>query len=320
MADTVDAVIKVKRGLESARRSIVFASGELLYTTDTKRLFVGDGGLGGNPTSSKVFFTSAAVSTLNYPISGDFYVNTGAGNKMYVLTGSDYTSLSSYVLLTDIGTTQQTTSVVQSNSGSWINTYGNIAYSSLTANSANWQSVYSTVFAYSGFWSVSGGGGGGGTDYSAVAVVVRSTSANWNQVYTSNITFSSTWDQAYSTLVANSGIWNTNSGSFAPTQYITNSVVWNTSSNWSNAYSTVLANSGNWTPASTVVENSSGNWNQVYAQVVAASSNWGSPFTGGVPLTGGTVQTYTDPLTANGTFLVFTINGKSQGIPLWDTP
>ena len=44
MADQVDAVIKVKRGLESLRRTVLAANGELLYSTDVKRLFVGDGG------------------------------------------------------------------------------------------------------------------------------------------------------------------------------------------------------------------------------------------------------------------------------------
>ena len=44
MADKVDAVIKVKRGSEAQRKTVTFKDGELAYSNDIKRLFVGDGG------------------------------------------------------------------------------------------------------------------------------------------------------------------------------------------------------------------------------------------------------------------------------------
>lgn len=41
--DTQFGKVKIKRGLESARTSIIPDVGELIYTTDEKRIFIGDG-------------------------------------------------------------------------------------------------------------------------------------------------------------------------------------------------------------------------------------------------------------------------------------
>ena len=43
MPERVDAVIKVKRGPEDQRKLVTFDDGELAYSTDVKRLFIGDG-------------------------------------------------------------------------------------------------------------------------------------------------------------------------------------------------------------------------------------------------------------------------------------
>jgi hypothetical protein len=45
--------LRLRRGLNTDRTTITPEEGELLYTTDTKRLFIGDGTtLGGNPVNS----------------------------------------------------------------------------------------------------------------------------------------------------------------------------------------------------------------------------------------------------------------------------
>jgi len=47
--------ILVKRGLDSARTSFVPAEGEIVYSTDTKKIYVGDGSTnGGNPVASGI--------------------------------------------------------------------------------------------------------------------------------------------------------------------------------------------------------------------------------------------------------------------------
>lgn len=62
-------ILKIKRGLESARSGITPAEGEFLYTTDEKKLYIGDGTTaGGNlvtsgasSVSDNVFAMEAAV-------------------------------------------------------------------------------------------------------------------------------------------------------------------------------------------------------------------------------------------------------------------
>lgn len=198
MADHVDAVIKVKRGLEELRRGVIFADGELAYSTDIKRLFVGDGGFGGNPTSSKTHFGSA---TPTYAISGDFYVDTTTNiNKLYVLTASDYGSVSAYALISDNTPAWDAYNLVQANSAFWGAAGGESgaqAYVTVLANSAYWQATYSTVKANSAVWS----SGSITADQYVVNSVVKSSSANWNTTYTTVSLNSASWNNAFSSAV-----------------------------------------------------------------------------------------------------------------------
>lgn len=88
------------RGTEAQRTQIVLDEGELGYTTDTKRLFVGDGGsLGGNPTSNKVSTkVTDYISLSDTPaIVGDIVV---ADKVAYQLRYSSWDKLSSWELFT----------------------------------------------------------------------------------------------------------------------------------------------------------------------------------------------------------------------------
>lgn len=198
MSDHVDAVIKVKRGLESQRRGVVFADGELAYSTDVKRLFVGDGGLGGNPASSKTYFGN---TTPTYAISGDFYVDTTTNiSKLYVLTAADYFSVSSYALIADNTPAWDVYNLVQANSGSWGaagGAAGAQAYTTVVAYSSFWQATYSTVKANSAVWS----SGSITADQYVVNSVVKSSSANWNSTYSTVKASSADWANPFSTAV-----------------------------------------------------------------------------------------------------------------------
>ena len=198
MADHVDAVIKVKRGLESQRKSAIFADGELAYSTDVKRLFVGDGGHGGNPTSSKTFI---GLTTPTYAISGDFFVDTTTSiNKLYVLTASESFSIASYALISDNTPAWEVYSLVRANSAFWGAAGGEtgaLAYTTLITYSANWQSTYSTVKANSGTWNAG----------STVNAIVKANSANWDSTYSTMKSNSANWDSTYSTVKANSASW-----------------------------------------------------------------------------------------------------------------
>ena len=226
MADKVDAIIKVKRGPEADRKVVTFGDGELAYSTDIKRMFVGDGGLGGNPVGTKVHITSATPA---YALSGDLLVTSVAdASLLYVLTGTDHGSLSSYVLLAN----SNVDTVVQTNSAAWGGVTGTYVYDTVNSLSSTWESTYNTVLASSASWNAGGG------------------------------------------------------GSTFPDQFDINTTFKEHSASWESTYNTVLA--------------SSASWNNL--------------------LSSATVQTYSDPLTASGKFLLFDVGGVSQAIRLWDTP
>jgi alpha-tubulin suppressor-like RCC1 family protein len=96
MIDRRIARYSLRRGLESERMLITPLTGELIYTTDKKRVYVGDGNLGGILISNKTH----AISTIEpfylsaYPeiVPGDLifnqltqvtYIATGSGNLDY---------------------------------------------------------------------------------------------------------------------------------------------------------------------------------------------------------------------------------------------
>lgn len=66
--------LTVRRGTDTERQSIVLDEGELGYTTDTKRLFVGDGySLGGKPVGNTTYIeaVSASRTSLLSAVPGD---------------------------------------------------------------------------------------------------------------------------------------------------------------------------------------------------------------------------------------------------------
>jgi hypothetical protein len=90
------AKIKIRRGTDAQRKSTVLDQGEIAFTLDTKRLYVGNGVLsGGTPVSNKNFAPLTNTYSLTSTPSevGDFGV---ANNAFYQLTASDYTDLNSW--------------------------------------------------------------------------------------------------------------------------------------------------------------------------------------------------------------------------------
>lgn len=83
--------LKIRRGTNSQRKSVVLEQGELGYTTDTARVFVGDGTTtGGRPVGS-VFHTPVnsfvGRTTVVGAVQNDIVVER---SLMYQLTGTDY--------------------------------------------------------------------------------------------------------------------------------------------------------------------------------------------------------------------------------------
>ena len=108
MANTInvtsDTVIKliIRRGIDTDRQSIVLASGELGYTIDTKRVFIGDGvTLGGNLVGTKNFGVVQGIQQFTSPLvqPGDLVFqnlqNTGApDNQLYTFNNNQWQSIS----------------------------------------------------------------------------------------------------------------------------------------------------------------------------------------------------------------------------------
>jgi hypothetical protein len=95
------AKLKLRRGLDSQRKNVVLDQGELVSTTDTQRLFLGDGStLGGISVTPKIHSPINNINlltTINAQI-GDI---VNVDSIFYQLTGSNFSNLSSW---SNIGT------------------------------------------------------------------------------------------------------------------------------------------------------------------------------------------------------------------------
>jgi hypothetical protein len=88
MIDRRIGKIKVRRGTDLQRKQIVFEEGELIYTTDTKRVFVGDGiTIGGIRVSNKNYITTVASIPNNGQYGDIIYVYTT--KKTYIIGTND---------------------------------------------------------------------------------------------------------------------------------------------------------------------------------------------------------------------------------------
>jgi microcystin-dependent protein len=90
----------IRRGLDADRQSVVLTEGELGYTTDTKKLYVGDGQtLGGILVGGSKFLGSvASVTTLFDASIGDLAYSTTTF-KLYEFLGGDYTDINNWSVI-----------------------------------------------------------------------------------------------------------------------------------------------------------------------------------------------------------------------------
>ncbi len=88
--------VKARRGSDAQRKSVVFDQGELIYTVDNKRLFVGSGTLNGESVvGSKVhpmLSNYTSLSTVNAEVGDLVNVN----NRFYQLTAFNYNNINSW--------------------------------------------------------------------------------------------------------------------------------------------------------------------------------------------------------------------------------
>ena len=99
MPDIEIVKLKIRRGTDSQRKQVALEQGELGYTTDTKRTFIGDGAtLGGAPVGN-ITHAPLSINTrtnLNTAVQGDLVYED---NLLYQLSGTDFATLSSWAFI-----------------------------------------------------------------------------------------------------------------------------------------------------------------------------------------------------------------------------
>ena len=132
MANVSIVKVKVRRGTDAQRQQITLDQGELGFTTDYNRLFIGDGATVGGISPAIKYYQISQISLSSYPPNGapqqigDIVYDT-TSSCFYTLTGAPNTTWSNYVLI-PILTPQNIRTIVPSGSGGlvpgslWINT------------------------------------------------------------------------------------------------------------------------------------------------------------------------------------------------------
>ena len=99
MPDIEIVKLKLRRGTDAQRESVVLEQGELGYTTDSKRVFVGDGFLSGGNVLGAKNHPPMYVGTrtdLAEAVTGDMVYED---NLLYQLSGTDATMLSAWTFV-----------------------------------------------------------------------------------------------------------------------------------------------------------------------------------------------------------------------------
>lgn len=100
MPDIQIVKLKLRRGTNAQRSLITLDQGEMGYTTDTKRVFVGDGSTTGGVIIGTRIFSPIASNKIGLAAhTGDVVCE---GNLMYQLTGTDSTQTSAWALISPI--------------------------------------------------------------------------------------------------------------------------------------------------------------------------------------------------------------------------
>lgn len=96
--------LKVRRGKDSDRKQVILDQGEVGFTTDSHRLFVGDGIVYGGISVSTAFYVAQNIANVSYAQVGDLVFST-SDTTLYALTGKntsgqpDYSNPAAYINL-----------------------------------------------------------------------------------------------------------------------------------------------------------------------------------------------------------------------------
>ena len=233
-------------------------------------------------TNTEVFHIGGANGS--FPNVG---VKTSSPNKDFTVNGEISASGSIWTSGNFISAGKELLSIIYPD----IN-LGISSYTTVKANSSNWDSVYTSVSSLS-------------TNWSSVYTSTKDTSGNWNSVYNTVNPLSSSWNSVYTSTNNTSGSWNSVYNTVNPLSSNWNSVYSNVQSNSANAvsvYSSVNSLSGNWNSVYTSTRDVSGNWNSVYTSTRDVSGNWNSVYNTVNPLSSNWNSVYTSTSNTSGSW------------------
>ncbi len=121
MADEFTKFI-FRSGVENDREKVIYSSGEPIYVSDYKRLFIGDGSTSGGFLASNRFLgiVNFNLSTYSSGIVSGYMGDTvfdRTTNNLYALTGNMATNIDSYARITRNFTADNITTVLNATSG-----------------------------------------------------------------------------------------------------------------------------------------------------------------------------------------------------------
>jgi Major tropism determinant N-terminal domain len=124
----------IRQGSDSTRQNVVLKSGELGYTTDTKKLYIGDGTtLGGTLVGGAYAGSATNITTLSPASIGDLAFDTD-NNKLYRLSVNDGSNISDWELIGGVYSALDTTLTFSSDNKVSVGTIsgGNISSNALS--------------------------------------------------------------------------------------------------------------------------------------------------------------------------------------------
>lgn len=99
----------IRKGTTSDRANVIFSEGELVYTTDTKELYIGDGSTSGGKLVGRSFAGSASDITTLAPVVENGLAFDSDNNKLYRLNVNDGSSISDWELIGGVYTAADST-------------------------------------------------------------------------------------------------------------------------------------------------------------------------------------------------------------------
>lgn len=111
----------IRKGTNNDRLNVVFSDGELVYTTDTKELYVGDGATLGGKLVGRSFFGSSSDITTLAPVSENGLAFDSDNNRLYRLSANDGSLITDWELIGGVYSAGDDTITIDSSNNITVN-------------------------------------------------------------------------------------------------------------------------------------------------------------------------------------------------------